>query len=416
MRIKKFMAAALIAAGVMTVSAIAANAEADVVTVKVDNSLVSFDQNPIIVGEGYTMVPVRAVFEKAGCGVSWDDASKTATISKLGYTVNITANDDKMYKNGEAIALDAPAIIENSRVLIPVRAIAEAMDYAVTWDGHHSLVYVSTAGKDKPYRPYAFLKLGFMTVKDAAEYFCDSSGVTEIDLDCDGTKERLEFNQASDMSALAAPVLKINNLDYSVGLGSITSAYSIAVVDLADGDNSKEIIVTENGDVLTAHFYRYENGVVKPITAYDGNGAEITYVNHLLISGKGTDKEQASGIKKGYIISDLSGACFIDIMVTGVIYSYENSNISINQFDSLASIYERNLYKTYNDRMLYHVIYTDNYTPGAYKDVDGGVINQDDLSHFRILGSFVENTSSKYIELYVELDNGSRAVIKPYKT
>ncbi|MDD6763794.1 MAG: copper amine oxidase N-terminal domain-containing protein [Clostridiales bacterium] len=414
MKYKKLFAAAAAAVGLFVVCAVSAHAEADIVTVKVDNQAVEFDQNPVIIGEGYTMVPIRAVFEKAGCGVSWDQAAQTAVISRLGYTVTIKYGDNAMYKNGEKIILDAPAIMENDRIMIPVRAIAEAMDYAVTWDGHHSMVLVSTTGK--PYRAYAFLKVGFRTLEDAAEFYCSSNGSAEIDLDSDGKPEKVEFNSTQDTSALAAPVLKINNLDYTASLGTLTSAYSIAVVDLAEEDNTTEIIVSENGDTLTAHFYRYENGILIPIT--DGtNPSTVTYASKLLISGKGTDSDRSSGKKNGYILSDLTGTCFVDIMVTRGIYTYENSILTLNRITSISSIYERNLYKIYNDKMLYHVIYTDNYTPGAYKDVtDTGVISSDDIDHFKILNGYVDASDWKYIELYIELSNGAKAVIKPYQT
>ncbi len=414
MKCKKLFAAAAAAAGLFAVCAAGAYAEADVVTVKVDNMAVEFDQNPVIIGEGYTMVPIRAVFEKAGCGVSWDQASQTAVISRLGYTVTIKYGEDAMYKNGEKIALDAPAIMENDRILIPVRAIAEAMDYAVTWDGHHSMVLVSTNGR--PYRAYAFLKVGFRTLEDAAEFYSGGSGSAQIDLDSDGKPETVEFNSTQDTSALAAPVLKINGLDYTASLGTLTSAYSVAVVDLAEEDNTKEIVVSENGDTLTAHFYRYENGILIPVT--DGkNPSTVTYASKLLISGKGTDSDRSGGKKNGYIISDLTGTCFVDIMVTRGIYIYENSTLALNRITSIASIFERNLYKVYDDKMLYHVIYTDNYTPGSYKDVtDTGVISSDDIDHFKILDGYVDDSDWKYIELYVELSNGTKAVIKPYQT
>ena len=42
-----------------------------------------------------------------------------------------------MTVNGEAVALDSPAIIENNRTYLPVRAIANALGVSndnITWD------------------------------------------------------------------------------------------------------------------------------------------------------------------------------------------------------------------------------------------------------------------------------------------
>lgn len=414
----KFFAAAA-AVGISAAFAVSAYAEADIVTVKIDNETVEFeDQNPVIVDPGYTMVPIRAVFEKAGAVVDWDQETQTASISKGDYNVTIKYGDTAMYKNGARVELESPAMSLNNRILIPVRAIAEAMDYAVTWDGHHSMVLVSTTGK--PYRPYAFLKLGFRTLEDASELYLNSPGSSgSVDLDGDGVPENITFDPADESTLNSTKVFTVNGLDYTAGLGSLTSAYSIAVTDLCETDGTKEIVLTENGDVMTAHFYHYNSGILTPIS--DGSvPATITYAQRLLISGKGTETNQRNGVNCGYIISDLTGTCFVDIMVTGGIYMYSEENgsyvISLNNMKDISTIFGRNLYKTYDDRMLYNIIYTSNYTPGSYRDVEGGTIDESVLNHFIILDGYMDTADKKYIELYLQLDNGSTAVIKPYAT
>ena len=416
MKALKLFIAAAAAVGISAAFAVSAYAEADIITVKVDNETVEFDQNPVIVDPGYTMVPIRAVFEKAGAVVEWDQDTQTASISKDDYIVTIKYGDTAMYKNGERIELDSPAIIENNRTLIPVRAIAEAMDYAVTWDGHHSMVLVSTTGK--PYRPYAFLKLGFRTLEDASELYLKGTGVSgSADLDGDGVPENITFSTADESTLNSTQVFTVNGIDYTAGLGSVTSAYSIAVVDLCETDGTKEIVMTENGDVMTAHFYHYNSGILTPIT--DGSyPATITYAQQLLISGKGTETNQRNNIDCGYMLSDLTGTCFTDIMVTGGIYMYSEENgsyvVSLNNMKDISTIYGRNLYKTYNDKMLYNIIYTGSYTPGGYKEVEGGTIDESALEHFIILDGYIDPEDKRYIELYLQLDDGSTAVIKPY--
>ena len=407
MRALKLFAAAAATAGLCAIMGLSASAESDVVSVAVDNNLVTFDQPPIIVDPGYTMVPIRAVFEQAGAKVDWEQETQTASIVKDNITVTVKYGDTAMYKNGERIELDAPAMSENNRILIPVRAIAEAMDYAVTWDGHHSLVLVSTTGK--PYRPYAFIKKGFRTLPDAAEFYSTTASEHTADLDGDGTQETIKFVPSSDMTHMTTPVLTINGIDYTASLGSLTSAYSIAFVDLDDTDNVKELIVTENGDVLTAHFYSYDNGIMKFITDGTAN-AEVSYASNLLISGK------------SYVLSDLYGTCFVDIMVSGGMHVYQSNQgendkiLRLTKFQSISSIFGRNLYKTYEDGMLYHIIYTQSYTPGSYMYVDNtGIINSNDLERFKLIDGFITDEDKTYIELFVELPNGETAVIKPYK-
>ena len=148
MNIKKICAGLALTMSITASAFVGVMAEEDVVSVSVDNTMVAFDQNPVII-DGYTLVPVRAVFEQAGAKVDWNQDTQTATISKDEYTITIKYGDTALYKNGYRVELEKQATMINNRILIPVRAIAEAMDFAVTWDGHHSLVLISTAG-----RPY----------------------------------------------------------------------------------------------------------------------------------------------------------------------------------------------------------------------------------------------------------------------
>ena len=401
MKFKKVLAVTAAAMGIMASFAMTALAENDVVSVTVDNSPVEFDQNPVII-EGHTLVPVRAVFEKAGAEVSWDQPTQTATIKKEGYTVTIKYGESVMYKNGEPIELEQPADVINNRTMIPVRAIAEAMDFSVTWDGHHSLILISTNGK--PYRAFAFLKTGFMTMEDIAEFYSNGAGYDSIDLDGDGKSESIEFSNSNDMISDSTPVLQINGVDYTGGLGSLTSAYSMAVVDIDKNDGKKEIVISENGDTLTARFYRYENGILKVLAKY-GVPSTISYASKLLFSGT------------GYIISDLTGSCFVDIMVTGCVYRLDGEYVSLYRMSKIESIFGRNLYNTYDDSMLYNIIYTKSYQPGTYADMsDVGVINASDLKQFKMIDGYRDYEDPKYIEMYIELPNGERAVITPYQT
>ena len=401
MKFKAFVAATVAAIGVFACGAFSVSAD-DNVSVSVDNTMVQFDQQPVIIN-GFTLVPIRAVFEQAGAVVTWDQPTQTATISRLDYIVTIKNGDNYLMKNGQPITLEQPAQVINDRTLIPVRAIAEAMDFAVTWDGQHKLVLISTTGK--PYRAFAFLKTGFRTLEDHAEFYSNGSAMCDVDLDGNAIPESIVFQSTQDMFETdSQPVLTINGIDYTAGLGSLTSVYSMAVVDLDSSDNVKEIIITENGDTLTAHFYRYENGILK-VLAKDGTASTVQYASKLLMSGT------------GYIISDLTGVCFTDIMVTGCMYRLDGDSVGRYRMSKLDAIFGRNLYNTYPDNMLYNIIYTKSYQPGTYEEMnDVGVINATDMQQFKVLNGYRDEQDPRYIELYIELPNGERVVITPYQT
>ncbi len=87
-----------------------------------------------------TMLPVRFLanaFGVANEGIKWDAATRTATLTNSDVTIVVTIDAPSMTVNGETVALDSPAIIENNRTYLPVRAIANALGVSndnIKWD------------------------------------------------------------------------------------------------------------------------------------------------------------------------------------------------------------------------------------------------------------------------------------------
>lgn len=121
----------------------------------VDGSKIIFsDQNAVIV-DGRTLVPARGVFEAMGHDVEWDNENRTVEVtSDTGVrTVFITIDSDVMKINtfksvfeyeSKETKLDVPAKIMNDRTMIPLRAVAEAFDSEVNWDGDAYAVNITT--------------------------------------------------------------------------------------------------------------------------------------------------------------------------------------------------------------------------------------------------------------------------------
>ena len=88
------------------------------------------------------LVPMRAVFEALGCGVEWNGETKTVTASNGDDTIILKIDDDTMLKNDEKITLDAPAELDGDFTMVPLRAVSEALDRAVSWDGETRTVTI----------------------------------------------------------------------------------------------------------------------------------------------------------------------------------------------------------------------------------------------------------------------------------
>lgn len=378
----------------------AALAEEEVVSVVVDNEKVVFeDQQPVIL-DGTTLVPIRAVFEKAGADVTWDQESKTATLIKGNYTVKITVGDSVLYKNNSQIALTVSALMYNNRILIPVRAIGEAMDFNIKWDGFHSTVFVGTDGTE--YRPYAARRWAFRDIAEAADFYTDQS-VTEKEVNLSGAEaaDNITFTRTLDVSSEQQPLLIINGQDYSDSLKFMRSTYALAVIDIDKNDALKELIVVENGDTLTAWFFRYDGQSLVRINS--GNSpAKIKFASRLFFD------------QKSYMLSDLEGVCFTDIMLTGSAYQLENGIITQYRVSNAGKIIPRKLVHTYNDNMIYYYTPTDNFVAGGYKDGSQYTMSASEFDSFTVLDMYIDETNPSYIELYVEFPNGIRAVLSPF--
>ncbi|MBQ2680066.1 MAG: leucine-rich repeat protein [Firmicutes bacterium] len=115
----------------------------DEITVYVNGNKVSFDQPPII-KDDRTLVPMRAIFEAMGAKVDWEKDTKTVKSEKGNDSVSIKIGEKTLYKNGTPIEIDVPAQIVNDRTLVPIRAISEAYGCKVDWDGAAKKVTVET--------------------------------------------------------------------------------------------------------------------------------------------------------------------------------------------------------------------------------------------------------------------------------
>lgn len=103
------------------------------IKVYVNGRRILFDTDPMLVNSR-TMVPVRAIFEALGATVAWDNNTNTAIGVLGGTTVKITIGQSYLLKNGEAKELDSPAFLTSGRTYVPARAIAESYDCTVEWD------------------------------------------------------------------------------------------------------------------------------------------------------------------------------------------------------------------------------------------------------------------------------------------
>jgi hypothetical protein len=112
------------------------------IRVIVNGTTLTFDQPPII-ENGRTLVPLRAIFEALGAQVSWEQSTQRVTAVKGSTTVTLTIGSNALYRNGGEIRLDVPARIVGGRTLVPARAVAESFGSEVSWNESTRTVTIS---------------------------------------------------------------------------------------------------------------------------------------------------------------------------------------------------------------------------------------------------------------------------------
>ncbi|MGR6542174.1 CotH kinase family protein [Paenibacillus tundrae] len=119
-------------------------AEQEAISVTLDGQAVTFpDQEPLEVS-GQVMIPVNAIFEAVGAEVTWNPTAKTVTAVLNDQTFVLKIGSSTATVNGTSVEIDSPAIIKNSRTLVPVRFISEALGLKVDWDQSTATVKITS--------------------------------------------------------------------------------------------------------------------------------------------------------------------------------------------------------------------------------------------------------------------------------
>lgn len=102
------------------------------ITTELNGSRVNFDQPPIM-QDGRVLVPLRGIFENLGATVLYTPANKTIKATGDGNTVELTLGQRQAFVNGQQVYLDVPADTINGRTMVPLRFVSEAMGAEVKW-------------------------------------------------------------------------------------------------------------------------------------------------------------------------------------------------------------------------------------------------------------------------------------------
>ncbi len=114
------------------------------IAIMIDGERLPIADQPPIMENDRVLVPMRAIFEQLGATIEWDEATSTVTASTVSATVSLQIDNTTAMKNGEAVLLDVPAKLVNGRTMVPIRFVAESLGVRVEWLGETQTVEITT--------------------------------------------------------------------------------------------------------------------------------------------------------------------------------------------------------------------------------------------------------------------------------
>lgn len=127
--------------GVLTVKPLTLNINR--IAVWIDGELQQFDQPPVI-SNGSTLVPMRAIFEALGADVTYQGQTKSVHAAKGDTEIKLQLGSKEATVNGGRIPLSVPAQTVNNYTMVPLRFVSEALGADVKWVSETTTVIITT--------------------------------------------------------------------------------------------------------------------------------------------------------------------------------------------------------------------------------------------------------------------------------
>ncbi|WP_334077513.1 copper amine oxidase N-terminal domain-containing protein [Paenibacillus sanfengchensis] len=135
------------------------------ISITINGSRLATDQAPVSV-KGRVLLPLRAIFEALDASVDWNKWTQTVTASKNGTTVVLKMKSKTATINNEKVTLDVPAQAIKGRTMVPVRFISEALGEQVDWNSSSRVVSIVTSGGYENPEPDTLSPVSYVTLRD----------------------------------------------------------------------------------------------------------------------------------------------------------------------------------------------------------------------------------------------------------
>ncbi|MDD4689886.1 MAG: copper amine oxidase N-terminal domain-containing protein [Eubacteriales bacterium] len=114
--------------------------------VKLNDNILGFEQPPVV-EDDRTLVPMRFLFEQMGADVNWNEQTQTAKVSQNNETISFSIDEKNAKVNNATVTMDVPARLINDKTMVPLRFLSEELGYTVTWDEETNTASITTTAE-----------------------------------------------------------------------------------------------------------------------------------------------------------------------------------------------------------------------------------------------------------------------------
>jgi alpha-tubulin suppressor-like RCC1 family protein len=112
----------------------------------VDGSKIISDYQPLILlKNGRTLFPVRAMSSILKADIKWDESTKTVKVTKDDNKISFKIGSKEIMANDKKVTIDAPAIIIEGMTMLPLRSLCELLGAEVSMDSENQSILIKTA-------------------------------------------------------------------------------------------------------------------------------------------------------------------------------------------------------------------------------------------------------------------------------
>lgn len=363
---------------------------AKTIRIFVDGVQLKTDQPPVMV-KGRVMLPLRAIFEALDARVYWNQKAKTVTGIKGDTTVVLKIGSKVATINDQTVTLDVPAQTLRGRTMVPVRFVSEALGQDVGWNSRDQIVTIKSDNAGTPGN-ISLSPVNYVSVRDVG-----NQG--------DGRDLEVSFSKSSTESLVDHYRVLVVKASKSLNLATALKVNAANYTTVWPTGSDRAATLSQSSRDVDGDFIRNDQ----------------PYVAYVLAVGKGSNSSALSSSSAKITLTDLTSVSSVsNVKLSDVSDFGDGRDISVSftrpQYDSNISSYRVFIVKT-KDANNFSLNTANNLSSTYYTTVNKSGSNGGTLTGN--LSSSSRDTSGEYIKngvpytaFVLSVSNSSSAISK----